>query len=192
MLAVEQAGRDKPPGGIARSLAVAAFLAAIAVAWQSATLFRLDLAFTATETEVSFWGRDNYQPTGATREHTDQALEALLAAAPDHPDYLALAAYQEAWRAYSSYDPALAHMHALRAMNLQFLAQESRPAYRQGWVKLVEYARRARGYKVGATQEEGGGEKPDLARPGRDDAGVLVRFAQQRLDALQPDPIDGA
>jgi hypothetical protein len=152
----------------AAALALAALVLALTGVWQSATLFRLDLAFNSAETELSFWGRGNYQPTEATRQHISQALDALLAAAPSHPDYLALAAYHDAWQAYREDDPALARPYALRAMKTQYLAQQRRPAYRQGWVKLVEYARRA--------------------GPGNEDALALGRLARQRLEALDPPP----
>ena len=145
------------------SLATAALAVAITVAWQSATLYQLDLAFTRTETELTFWGRGDYQPLDATRERTGRELAALLAQAPANPDYLALAAYYEAWLAYREDDPELAQPYALRAVNAQFFAQQNRPAYRQGWAKMVGYARRA------ATDE---------------DASELGRFAQQRMDAL--------
>lgn len=193
MLAGEPAGHDKKTALAATSLTAAALVVAITVAWQSATVISQDLAFTAAETELSFWGRDNYQPADSSREDTQKVLETLLAAAPNHPDYLALKAYHEAWRAYSAYDPRITHMHVLRAMRLQLSAQEARPAYRQGWVKLVEYARRAGGYKeVGPTLQGGASEMTDLTSQGTKEAELLGSFAQQRLDALQPDPMDGA
>ena len=145
------------------SLAAATLALAITVAWQSATLYRLDLAFKRVETELTFWGNADYQPTEATRVRTGRELDALLAQAPTHPDYLALAAYHEAWLAYREDDPALAQPHALRAVNAQFSAQQSRPAYRQGWAKMVGYSRRA------AADET---------------ARELGLFARQRLDAL--------
>ena len=150
--------------GRAGLVAFAAVLGLI-VAWQSATLFRLDLAFTAAETELSFWGRDDYQPTEATRARISRELDVLLERAPAHPDYLALAAYHQTWQAYREDDPTIARAYALQAVNTQFLAQQNRPAYRQGWAKMVGYARRA-----GA--DEG--------------AAALAQLAQQRLDALQP------
>ena len=175
MSARQPAGRDNPrpkaAGGSGRptpavsAIALAALALAITLAWQSATLFRLDLAFTAAETELSFWGRGDYQPTDATRERVQRELEALLAAAPSHPEYLSLAAYHDAWLAYREDDPAAARPYALRAVHTQYLAQQSRPAYRQGWEKMVRYARRA-----GSTA----------------DADALGILAQKRLDAWQP------
>jgi hypothetical protein len=143
----------------------AALVLAIIVALQSASLFRLDLAFTATETELSFWGRGDYLPTAATRARTERELEVLLERAPVHPDYLALAAYHDAWLAYREDDPAIAQAYALQAVKAQFAAQQNRPAYRPGWAKMVGYARRARA-------DEG--------------AAALLHLAQQRLDALEP------
>jgi len=68
-------------------LAGVAGVLAVIVAWQSATLFRMDLAFTAAETELSFWGRGDYQPTEATRARISRELGVLLEGAPAHPDY---------------------------------------------------------------------------------------------------------
>jgi hypothetical protein len=160
----EQGGRGNRLTNITCfTLAAAALTVAITVAWQSATLYHLDLAFTRTETELTFWGRGDYRPPDTTRKRTARELDALLARAPAHPDYLALAAYHEAWLAYREDDPALAQPHALRAVNAQFSAQQSRPAYRQGWAKMVGYSRRA------AADET---------------ARELGLFARQRLDAL--------
>lgn len=146
-------------------LAGVAGVLAVIVAWQSATLFRMDLAFTAAETELSFWGRGDNQPTEATRARISRELGVLLEGAPAHPDYLALAAYHQTWLAFREDDPAIAQVYALQAVNTQFLAQQNRPAYRQGWAKMVGYARRAGG-------DEGAAE--------------LVRLAQKRLEALEP------
>ena len=136
-------GGSARPTPAAAALALAALGLAVTLAWQAATLFHLDLAFTATETELSFWGRGDYQPAEATRETTRRDLDALLAAAPEHPDYLTLAAYHAAWLAYWEDDPTVARPYALLAVDNQYAAQQNRPAYRQGWAKLVEYSRRA-------------------------------------------------
>lgn len=164
MAAGEPAGRGDRLTTTDYSLAAVALALVATIAWQSATLFRLDLAFTRSETELSFWGRGGYQPTEATLVSTVRELDALLVPAPTHPDYLTLAAYHFAWLAYREDDPTVAQGYALRAANAQFSAQQSRPAYRQGWAKMVGYARRA-------GSVEG--------------AGALRSFAQQRLDALQ-------
>jgi hypothetical protein len=161
----ESARRGHPLVALGRAgLAAFAGALAITVAWQSATLFRLDLAFTATETELSFWGRDGYQPTDAARARIGKELDTLLERAPAHPDYLALAAYHHTWQAYREDDPTIAQVYALQAVNAQFAAQQNRPAYRQGWAKMVGYARRA-------GSDEG--------------SAALVLLAQQRLDVLE-------
>jgi len=161
-LRLRGAGGCARPTPAAAALALATLGLAVTLAWQAATLFHLDLAFTATETELSFWGRGEYEPAEATRETTGRELDALLAAAPDHPDYLTLAAYHAAWLAYREDDPTVARPYALQAVDKQYAAQQNRPAYRQGWAKLVEYSRRA-----------------------ASDRGAL---AQQRLEALRGSP----
>ena len=156
------AGGFARPTPAAAGVALAALGLAVTLAWQAATLFQRDLAFTAAETELSFWGRGEYQPSDATRETVRRELDTLLAAAPDQPDYLTLAAYHAAWLAYREDDPTVARPYALQAVDKQYAAQQNRPAYRQGWAKLVEYARRA-----------------------GSDRGAL---AQQRLEALRGSP----
>ena len=58
--------------------------------------------------------------------------------------------------------PAAARPYALRAVHTQYLAQQSRPAYRQGWAEMIEYSSRM----------SGGGE--------------MLEQAQARFVALQP------
>lgn len=125
-----------------RMLAAVALLPALAVAWQSAVLVRDDLAFTASQTEVSFWGRGDYRPTPATRQRTEHAVEALLADNPSQPDYLELAAGLYAWQGYWVQDPEQAAEYNRRAVRAQYAAQVARPAYRPGWELLMEYAGR--------------------------------------------------
>jgi len=126
----------------ARLLAAAALLGALAVTWQSARLLQLDLAFTAAATEVSFWGRRGYQPTPVTRRDTERSVEALLAASPTQPDYLELAASLYDWQGYWATDPAQAADYNRRALQAQYTAQLSRPAYGPGWAALAEQAAR--------------------------------------------------
>lgn len=150
----------------ASGLALAAFVLAVMVAWCAASWLRLDLAYTATETELSFWGRGHYLPSEATWARAGRELDTLLSRAPVHPDYLSLAAYRYTWLAYWEDDPVAALPYAVQAVNAQFAAQQMRPAYRQGWAKMVGYARRA------GTEER---------------AVMLSRLAQHRFDALAPD-----
>jgi hypothetical protein len=109
------------------------------------TVFKLDLTFTNAKTEVSFWGRGNYQPTDKTRAKTGAQVDTLLAKAPTNPEYLRLAANRAAWEAFWVEEPE--RRQALRelAMWQQHWALQARPAHRQSWQKLVEYASRAPG-----------------------------------------------
>ncbi|MEM1154586.1 MAG: hypothetical protein AAGI44_10615 [Pseudomonadota bacterium] len=73
---------------------------AIALVWQGFSLFSQDLAFTAIEAEVSFWGQGEYVPVEGTREQVGETLATLLNSEPEHPGYLTLATSYYAWRAY--------------------------------------------------------------------------------------------
>ncbi len=138
MSSTPQAAQPPRPG--ARLLAAAALLPALTVAWQSWHLMQQDLAFTAAETEVSFWGRAGYLPSPATRQRTERTMETLLAASPAQPDYLELAASLYSWQGYWSANAAQAGEYDRRALQAQYAAQLSRPAYRPGWEGLVEQA----------------------------------------------------
>ena len=143
---MEQANRGRHHPGLGRPSRLAAGLAATALAiglwlaWDSADVLRQDLAFTVARTEVGFWGRDDYQPTSSTRASAEASLAALLASAPAHPDYLTLAANLYAWQAFWAEQPALRRDYRLRSVQAQYAAQKSRPAYRQGWQKIIGYA----------------------------------------------------
>jgi hypothetical protein len=115
----------------------------LVVAWQSVGLARRDLAFTRSATEVSFWGRGDYRPDEATRIRTGRELEELLAQVPGHPAYLGLAANYYAWQGYWAGASMAGPDFARRAVEAQYRAQQSRPAYRQGWEKMIGYASRA-------------------------------------------------
>lgn len=147
---------------VARASAVIALLVALTLVWQALGLLQRDLAFTTTETEVSFWGRGDYQPYEHTREATGRAVEQLVAAAPGQPDYLTLAASYYAWRGYWAEEAAVESEYNARALAAQYSAQRSRPAYRQGWESVLGYAARV------------------------EETGTQLAVAQQRLDALQP------
>lgn len=125
--------------------AVIGLAIAAVMAWQSCALVAEDVAFTRLETEVSFWGRGEYIPSAATLATTEAALTELLAAAPRQPDYLALAAYLYSWRGNRPAQTAEAQNYRRRAVDAQYAAQVSRPAYRQGWQNMVVYAGRVEG-----------------------------------------------
>ena len=101
-----------------------------------------DLRFTETETEVSFWGRGNYQPTEATVLRTNLAMDHLLNATPHHPAYLSLQANSYAWQAYWAENSETTREFSEKAVQLQTSAQQSRPAHLQSRAKLAEYAAR--------------------------------------------------
>jgi hypothetical protein len=126
-------------------LTITALAITLLATYTAYTTLRLDLTFTNAKTEVSFWGRGNYQPTDKTRAKTGAQVDTLLAKAPTNPEYLRLAANRAAWEAFWVEEPD--RRQALRelAMWQQHWALQARPAHRQSWQKLVEYASRAPG-----------------------------------------------
>jgi hypothetical protein len=124
-----------------RWLAIAPFVLVLLVCvYQALITLQHNLSFTRLEAEVSFWGRDNYQPTPAIRERTEQSLAWLVAAAPGHPGYLTLRANQLAWESYWAADKVSRTTRAQSAYQMQLNALQHRPAHRQDWAKLVKYA----------------------------------------------------
>ncbi len=121
-----------------------------------------DLVFTTAATQLSFWGRESYQPTVQTIDLTGQRLESLLQRSPSKPNYLAEQAYFLSWRGYASDDVAQRLAYNKSAAATQLQALEQRPAYRQGWAEMIEYSSRM----------SGGGE--------------MLEQAQARFVALQP------
>jgi hypothetical protein len=101
------------------------------------------LAYTRAQTELSFWGRGSYQPTPQAIRNTDKTLQGLLQAAPRHPENLELQAHYTAWQAYWSKDLNTRDTLNREAVEIQYRALLSRPAHRQGWSKMVEYASRS-------------------------------------------------
>lgn len=122
-----------------RLWAVPALLLVFVAAVQSAALFKQNLLFTRAETELSFWGRTNYQPTQSTINHTVQTINTLLQHAPQHPNYLSQKAYAHAWQAYWAQTPQQAAQHATQALSSQQGAMQSRPAHPQSQRKMLEY-----------------------------------------------------
>ena len=126
-------------------VAIPVLLVALLMAFSGVRYAYLDLVFTAADTELSFWGRENYHPTEAAISRTGRALDLLLAQLPNHPDYLARQAYFLSWRGFFSSDIQTRKDLNARALATQQQAMRQRPAYRQGWVEVVEYASRATG-----------------------------------------------
>ena len=109
---------------------------------QGLRLFQQDLAFTAAETELSFWGRENYQPLQPAIERTGQRIDALLQQNPQHSSYLELQAYYLSWQGYWTDDVEQRLNFNDQALEAQYRALQTRPADRQAWLKMVEYSAR--------------------------------------------------
>lgn len=105
----------------------------------------LDLASTATATELSFWGQENYQPTDRTIKRTGDTLSMLLQQRPENPEFLAQQAYYLSWQGFFAQDMDQRMAFNEQAVATQYQALHQRPAYRQGWAEMVEYAGRMRG-----------------------------------------------
>lgn len=111
--------------------------------WWAGHLFQKNLQFTATATEVGFWGRGEYRPLEPTVHRTTLDLKALLQSGPDYPDYLELHANALVWQSFWAAQAEQREQYMRQALVSQLLALQSRPAYRQGWLKLLEYAARS-------------------------------------------------
>jgi len=124
---------------IGRVLVFPQLLLLMALAYFAVSAFIQDVQFTELETEVSFWGRGSYQPVEEVRSGVDQGIQNLLGMFPDDSRVLALRASQYAWEAY--WEPSIAQrQHFGRAaLQTQFASQRLRPAYGQGWSKLLQY-----------------------------------------------------
>lgn len=113
----------------ARVVACITLLPALVLAWESAQLFRQDLAYTEVETEVSFWGRGEYHPDAPTRDSVGELLAGLLHQQPDHPGYLMLAASYYDWEAYWAETAEREYDYTQRAAAARNAARQSRPAH---------------------------------------------------------------
>jgi len=120
------------------------FAAALALmgAYTGFITFTQDLAFTGAQTELSFWGRDGYQPEAGTIARTGQSIDALLQGAPGNPEYLGLQASYATWQAYWAENTDERASFNAQAVQSQYKGLQSRPAHRHGWTKMVEYASR--------------------------------------------------
>jgi hypothetical protein len=127
-------------GTVAAALAVAV---ALAVGVESMGAVSQDLRYTRAAIEVSFWGRAQYRPVPSVVASTVAEIDALNAARPEHPDFLALAASADAWRGYFSLDRGAAAAHLGSALARQRAALARRPAWRHGWAQLGRYAQLA-------------------------------------------------
>ena len=124
-------GRAAPVSSqpLPRSAAALALLLALAMVEQGFSLMQRNLAFSAADTEVSFWGQGDYQPTAAKREWVGQQVGDLLDQSPGNPDYQLLAASYYAWQAWWADDPALEAQYTRMGQRAAEMARQSRPAY---------------------------------------------------------------
>ena len=147
---------------LTRPVAALVLLLALTGVYSGFDMLVQDLAYTRADTELSFWGRDDYQPKASAILDTGQTLQALVQSAPRHPDYLELQGRYSAWQAYWSEDVPASDALRREAVTSQHRSLLSRPAYRLGWSIMVEYAANANSSEA------------------------LLRLAQQRLESLQP------
>jgi hypothetical protein len=145
----------------ARPFAALVLLLALVGAYVGFDTLMQDLAYTRADTELSFWGRDGYQPTPAAILDTSQILKDLLQSAPHHPDYLELQGRYAAWQAYWTADVPASDVLRREAVASQRGSLLSRPSYRLGWSIMVEYASNASGSEA------------------------LLQLAQRRLELLE-------
>ena len=110
-----------------------------AVVLNALQVFVRDIQFTSLETEVSFWGRGTYQPTGPTRADVDAQLSLALQTYPTNAPLLTLRASQLAWEGYWSVSSEYQLQYTRAAMEAELASLHARPAYGQGWLKLLQY-----------------------------------------------------
>ena len=146
----------------ARLVASLALLLALTASFHAAKLFRQDLLFTGVETELGFWGHEDYHPRPATIQRTEQQLKRLLERAPADSQYQALQANYAAWRGYWAEDLEQRQQFNRQAVLAQYGALKSRPAHRHSWAKMLQYTSRVQ------------------------DGKPMRATAQARLQALQP------
>ena len=124
--------------------AVPALVVALGLLVQAGALVSQHLLYTRAYTEVSFWGREHYQPTEATQSLVSQQISALLQANAKHPDYLTLQAQRAAWQSQWQAQARPAQpLQQNTTLNAQYGALESRPARPQDWQLMVTYAQRS-------------------------------------------------
>jgi len=125
---------------------LAAMFAGIAL-YSAASSFRLaqqDFLYTSVATEVSFWGRGDYEPTAFTTELAVRGVERLIQQAPANSKYLSLQAKLYSWQGYWAQDTSTKSEFGQMAVASQYSALGHRPAYLQSWKNLSEYVGRTR------------------------------------------------
>ena len=128
---------------VLRLPAAALLTLCLGMAWTAARHIPADYRFSLAEAELTFWGRDDYQPNPGVRQRTAVVIEGLLEGRPHHPDYWTLRAGQLAWEAWWSEDDSAALQLQRDALAAQWQSLLYRPAYRAGWATLARYAEAA-------------------------------------------------
>ena len=127
-----------------RLLALSFLVFALVGVGSAVKLFNQDLLFARAQTELSFWGRGDYNPEPVTIDLTEQALLTLLSGGSANPEHLLLMANFAAWKSYWNEDFYKAEQWGAKAVDSQYAALVVRPAHRQSWAKMLEYAPRLR------------------------------------------------
>ncbi|MEP6390089.1 MAG: hypothetical protein ABJ056_09230 [Halioglobus sp.] len=107
-----------------------------AKAWQG---IQDDLSFSELDTEVSFWGDDSYHPSQLTRQRIALSLEQQLQRNPRNSKLLAVRANQLAWEGFWADSDEDYREYSRQALAAQYASLLTRPAYGQGWTKLLQY-----------------------------------------------------
>ncbi|MEP5570019.1 MAG: hypothetical protein ABJN62_19420 [Halioglobus sp.] len=105
----------------------------------------VDIVSTAAGTELSFWGAEAYQPTEAVIARTGSNLQQLDHFPPVAPGHMAQQAYFLSWQGFFADDIEQRLAFNEQAAAKQYQSMMLRPAYRQGWAEVIEYASRTRG-----------------------------------------------
>ena len=96
-----------------------------------------DIHFAKANTELSFWGRQDYRPQQSRVSTAWQNITAALAGWPGNPDYLDAKARLLMWQAYWEEQQALAENLSQQALEIKLNALARRPARRQSWFELA-------------------------------------------------------
>ena len=118
-------------------LALPAMALAVWMAVAGARWVFLDLTYAATEAELSFWGRETYQPTRIKVSLAERRLARLLQHQPANPNYQALQAYFWSWQGFFSTDMDQRLTFNQRAVDAQYAAATPPPA----WIRSLTRTR---------------------------------------------------
>lgn len=118
------------------------FLALLGLLSMAVNIVRSDLAYSAAEREISFWGRAGYTPGPVAISKAESDIQLALSLWPGQPDYLRVQSRLLMWRAYwSSEEREVAELEA-RALGILLHSVQQRPAYQAGWEELLLELRR--------------------------------------------------